>query len=209
MFYFIRTPWWLQKLYRQATWKMPGDEKVLFISFDDGPHPEITPFVLNELKKFDAKASFFCLGKNIVNNPEVYKRILDEGHAVGNHSFSHLNGWKTKDMAWLDDIEEAKKYCDSTLFRPPYGRITRFQLKALAGPRFQFHTVMWTVLSADFDEAKSPEQCYSHVIKKTRGGDIIVFHDSERAFPRLRYALPMALKYFREKGYRFEKITMK
>ena len=209
MFYLIRTPWWLRKLYPRVTWHLPGVEKVIYISFDDGPHPEITPFVLDELKKYGAKASFFCLGKNILHNREVYKRIIDEGHTIGNHSFSHKNGWKTKDKIWLDDISEAKKYIDSTLFRPPYGRATRFQLKALSGPGFQFHTIMWTILSADFDERVTPEQCYANVIKKTKSGDIIVFHDSEKAYPRMRYALPLVLKYFSERGYQFEKITVK
>ena len=209
MFYFVRTPRWLQKLYSRLIWKMPGKGNVVYLSFDDGPHAEITPFVLDELKKFDAKASFFCLGKNLLKNHDVYKRIIEEGHAVGNHGFNHLNGWKTKDRVWLDDIEAAKKHIDSNLFRPPYGKLTRFQIKTLAGPRFNFHTVMWTVLSADFDQRLTPEQCYTHVRKKAKCGDIVVFHDSEKAFPRLRYALPLVLKYFSEKGYRFEKITVK
>ena len=206
MFYFIRTPWWLRNLYPRCTWQIPVEEKIMYLTFDDGPHPLITSFVLDELKKYDARATFFCIGKNVVKNPEVYKRILEEGHAVGNHSFSHLNGWKTKDADYLADITEAKKYIDSSLFRPPYGKISRFQLTVLSGGRFRFRTVMWTVLSGDFDTALSPGQCALHVTANARKGSIVVFHDSEKANPRMSYALPVVLKYFSEKGFRFESI---
>ena len=186
---------------------MPGRDKVIYLTFDDGPHPVITPFVLDELKKYDARATFFCIGKNLLANPDVYKRILAEGHAVGNHSFSHLNGWKTKDTAWLDDIAEAKKYIDSNLFRPPYGRITRFQLKALTGSAYRLHIIMWSVLSGDFDTDITPETCYKNVARNAKSGSVIVFHDSEKANIRMSYALPLVLKYFSERGYRFERIT--
>ena len=152
MFYFVKTPGWLKRLYKQCTWSIPVHEKIIYLSFDDGPHPAITPFVLDELKKYNAKASFFCIGKNVLAYPDVYKRIIDEGHAVGNHSFNHLNGWETNDAAYLDDIAEAKKYIDSYLFRPPYGRIRRFQLSQLSAKRFNLKTIMWTVLSGDFDD---------------------------------------------------------
>ena len=206
MFYLVRTPWWLRKFYKNALWQMPVKEKIIYISFDDGPHPVITPFVLDELKKYNARATFFCIGKNLLENPEVYKRILEEGHAVGNHSFSHMNGWKTKNADWLADIAKAKKYIDSNLFRPPYGRITRFQLKALAGQGYRLKTVMWSVLSGDFDTAISPEACCKNVMRNAKSGSVIVFHDSEKANIRMSYALPVVLKYFTEKGYRFEKI---
>ena len=189
-----------------ALWQMPVKEKIIYISFDDGPHPVITPFVLDELKKYNARATFFCIGKNLLENPEVYKRILEEGHAVGNHSFSHMNGWKTKNADWLADIAKAKKYIDSNLFRPPYGRITRFQLKALAGQGYRLKTVMWSVLSGDFDTGISPEACCKNVIGNAKSGSVIVFHDSEKANIRMSYALPVVLKYFSEKGYRFKKI---
>lgn len=195
-------------LYRQCTWSMPANEKKIYLSFDDGPHPEITPFVLDELKKYKAKATFFCIGKNVVAYPEVYKRIIEEGHAVGNHSFNHLNGWKSKDDAYLDDIAEAKKYIDSNLYRPPYGRITRFQLSQMPHPRFRLKPVMWTVLSGDFDRSITPEKCLRNVIRKSTPGAIIVFHDSEKANTRMRYALTGVLKKFSEQGYGFEKIVM-
>ena len=208
MFYFVKTPGWIKKLYNRSTWSIPVNEKIIYLSFDDGPHPVITPFVLDELKKYNAKACFFCIGKNVLACPEVYKRIIEDGHTVGNHSFNHLNGWKTNDALYLDDIAAAKKYIDSNLYRPPYGRITRFQLKQLAMPRFNLKTVMWTVLSGDFDKSISPEKCLQNVIRKSEPGSIIVFHDSEKANERMRYALSGTLEHFSKKGYRFEKIVL-
>ncbi len=187
---------------------MPVTDKTLFLSFDDGPHPVITPFVLDELKKYNAKACFFCIAKNVIAYPDVYKRIIDEGHSVGNHGFNHLNGWKTDDAVYLDDIAEAKKYIDSNLFRPPYGRIGKFQLSQLSLPRFKLKTVMWSVLSGDFDEQLSQEKCLEYVLLHTKPGSIIVFHDSEKANERMRYALTGTLKYFNNLGYRFEKIQV-
>ncbi len=208
MFYFVKTPGWLRKLYTQCIWSMPSDEKIIYISFDDGPHPFITPFVLDELKKYNAKASFFCIGKNVLAYPDVYKRIIDEGHATGNHSFNHLNGWKTNDSTYLNDVAEAKKTINSNLYRPPYGRIKRSQLRQLGSKRFNFKTIMWTVLSGDFDEKLPAEKCLENVLSKTRAGSIVVFHDSEKANIRMRYALTGSLKYFSGKGYRFEKISL-
>jgi peptidoglycan/xylan/chitin deacetylase (PgdA/CDA1 family) len=208
MFYLVKTPGWLRKFYSKCVWSIPVREKIIYLSFDDGPHPEITAFVLDELSKYNAKASFFCIGKNVLAHPDVYRRIIDEGHAVGNHSFNHLNGWKTDDKIYLDDIAEAKKYIDSNLYRPPYGRITRFQLSQLSLNRFDLKTIMWTVLSGDFDVNASPEKCLKNVLSKTGPGSIIVFHDSEKANTRMRYALSGTLKYFSGKGYRFEKISL-
>ena len=208
MFYLIKTPGFVKRLYPGCIWEMPGNDKTLYLSFDDGPHPEITPFVLDELKKFDAKATFFCIGKNVLANPGIYERIIDEGHAVGNHSFNHVNGWKTGDTAYLDDVAEAAKYIDSNLFRPPYGRITRFQLSQLSLPRFRLKTVMWTVLCGDFDTEISPEKCLKNVISKSGPGSVVVFHDSEKADIRMRYALTGTLEYFTGKGYRFDRIRL-
>lgn len=207
MYYLTGSPWWLRALYGQCTWSIKTNEKKIYLTFDDGPHPSITPFVLDELKKYNAKASFFCIGKNVVAYPEVYKRIIEEGHTVGNHSHNHLNGWKTEDAAYLDDISTAKKYIDSDLYRPPYGKIKRFQLKQLSLPRYQLKTIMWTVLSGDFDRGISKEKCLQNVISKSSKGAIVVFHDSDKAYERMHYALPGTLKFFAEKGYSFEKIT--
>jgi peptidoglycan/xylan/chitin deacetylase (PgdA/CDA1 family) len=163
--------------------------------------------VLDQLKKFNAKATFFCIGDNVVKYPDTYKRIIEEGHAVGNHTFNHLNGWNTKDKTYLDNIAEAMKWIDSKLFRPPYGRISRFQLKQLSAPRFQMKTIMWTVLSGDFDKDISKETCSQNVILHAENGSIVVFHDSEKAEERMRFALTETLKYFSNKGLQFKKIT--
>lgn len=206
LFYFTKTPIWIQYLYKNCIWKLPGDAKSIYLTFDDGPHPSITPFVLDELKKVQAKATFFCIGKNVVEYPDVYKRIIEEGHAVGNHTYQHLNGWKSSDEIYLNDIYKASNFIDSHLFRPPYGKITRFQLKQLSKNRFTMKPIMWTVLSGDFDKNRSKEKCRNKVIQHTRAGSIVVFHDSEKAFERMSYVLPYMLNYFSEKGYRFEKI---
>lgn len=206
MFYPVKTPWWLKKLYGQCIWNMPADEKLIYLTFDDGPHPTITPFVLDQLRAYGARATFFCIGKNVVAHRDVYERILLEGHKTGNHTFNHLNGWKTSDKEYFDNISEAKKFIDSELFRPPYGKATRFQLRQLANSALKFRIIMWDVLSGDFDTTITPEKCALNVVRYSKAGSIIVFHDSEKAFSRLQVALPKMLKYFSEKGYKFEAI---
>ncbi len=205
MKYFVKTPWWIKKIYPFYTWSIPTKEKILYLTFDDGPHPEITPFVLQELKKYKALATFFCIGKNVLAYPDIYKQILDEGHTVGNHTQNHLNGWKTPNDVYMKDIAEAANYIDSNLFRPPYGRITLFQAKnlraAMKGRKAK--VIMWDVLSADFDETITAEQSLQIVIFRSSPGSIIVFHDSEKALQRLNYVLPKVLHYFSERGFRF------
>ena len=209
MLYLVKTPWWLQKLYPECTWQMPVKEKIIYLSFDDGPHPSATPFVLDELKKYEAKGTFFCIGKNVESNAILYKRILDEGHAVGNHTFHHLNGWQTPKDAYLQDIAAAAKLIESDLFRPPYGKVTKTQLKNLREVPYLLSPVMWTVLSGDFDTSLSKEKCLKNVLQKTTKGSIIVFHDSEKAFKKLQFVLPQVLLYFTEKGYQFKSIKIK
>jgi peptidoglycan/xylan/chitin deacetylase (PgdA/CDA1 family) len=208
MFYFVKTPWWLKRIYDSYTWSIPSGEKNLFLTFDDGPHPEATPFVLKQLKQYDALATFFCIGKNVVTYPEIYKQILKEGHSSGNHTYNHLNGWRTSNDLYMKDIALASKEINSNLFRPPYGRITSFQAKNLKAVMQgkEAKVIMWDVLSADFDIDCTPEQCLANVILPTVPGSIIVFHDSEKAFPKLQYALPRMLKYFSEKGYSFKSL---
>jgi peptidoglycan/xylan/chitin deacetylase (PgdA/CDA1 family) len=162
--------------------------------------------VLDELKKYNAQATFFCIGKNVELYPDVCKRIIDEGHAVGNHTYGHLNGWKTADEEYLNDIENAKKIIDSNLFRPPYGRISKFQLSQLSKPRFKLKTVMWSVLSGDFDVELSKESCRDYVLMNAESGSIVVFHDSEKASERMQFALPEVLKYFSKRDFQFKKI---
>lgn len=208
MFYVSKTPKWVWKLFTAGIWEMPQTKKVIYLTFDDGPHPFITPQVLDELNKYNAKATFFCIGKNVVDNPLVYKRIREEGHAVGNHTFDHLDGWRTGRSGYLANIIKARDHIASDLFRPPYGRITRNQRKDLFQLAEPFKLIMWSVLSGDFDVNITPEKCCDNILKNAKSGSIVVFHDSEKANERMHYALPVVLKYFSEKGYIFEKIVL-
>jgi peptidoglycan/xylan/chitin deacetylase (PgdA/CDA1 family) len=202
--YLVTTPWWLRKLYSpNLTWNIASEKKEIFLTFDDGPHPTITPFVLQCLKQYNAKATFFCIGKNVQQFPQVYKQILDEGHQVGNHTDDHVNGWKTGNIIYLKNVILAQQKIDSTLFRPPYGRISRSQVKELS-PVFKI--IMWDVLSGDFDTTLSPQKCFDNVASNATSGSIIVFHDSEKAFSRLEYALPKTLAFLTEKGYQMNSI---
>ncbi len=209
--YPVKIPGIVKKIYSQYIWDIPTEENALYLTFDDGPHPEVTAFVLDELSKYNALATFFCIGKNVEQYPEMYKRILMEGHRVGNHTHHHLNGWETPDQEYMDDIVKANKFIDSDLFRPPYGKITSFQARALMGkekklPR-DFRIIMWDVLSGDFDLKKSGVQCASDVIKKAVRGSIITFHDSEKAFLRLKVALPLVLEAFAARKFHFRTIN--
>ena len=206
MFYFKKTPWWLKKLYKSCVWEINTKQNIIYLSFDDGPHPIATPFVLDELKKYNATATFFCIGKNVALYPEIYKRIIAEGHSVGNHTLNHLNGWKTKNETYIKNIQAASKHINSILFRPPYGKITFQQLKILSHLQQPFKVIMWSVLSGDFDTKISNIKCLNNVIKNTGLGSIIVFHDSEKAFDKLSYSLPKILIYYKAKHFEFKKI---
>jgi peptidoglycan/xylan/chitin deacetylase (PgdA/CDA1 family) len=179
----------------------------LYLSFDDGPHPAITPFVLDELKKYNAKATFFCIGDNVIMYPEVYNRYLEEGHTVGNHTQKHVNGWKTKDEIYLQDVKEAGLYIKSNLFRPPYGRIRRSQIKLLHKANPYQKIVMWNILAGDWVPELKPERCYQRIKAKIGDGDIIVLHESDKAWDRMSYCLPRLLKEFTESGYSFLPIS--
>jgi peptidoglycan/xylan/chitin deacetylase (PgdA/CDA1 family) len=205
MLYLAKTPWWLKKIYPSLVWDVPSEHKVLYLTFDDGPHPEATPFVLGQLKRYDAKATFFCIGKNVLSHPEVYARILEEGHAPGNHTHNHLNGWKESSEKYLKNVFEAALSIRSRLFRPPYGRIKRFQAKILQqNPGPNFSIVMWDVLSGDFDTGLSHQACLQNVIINAKPGSIIVFHDSAKAYERMSYVLPKVLEHYSKKGYVFK-----
>lgn len=175
-------------------------ENKIFLTFDDGPHPEITPWVLDTLEKYQAKATFFCLGKNVEKYPETYQRLIDQGHRVGNHGYAHLNGWKTSLKLYLQDVERGGQIISSPLFRPAYGKITFRQYLALK----KKHTiVLWDVLSRDYDSSQAPSQITDKVIKSTQKGSILVFHDSEKAFNNLQNTLPGLLEQLKSKRYTF------
>ncbi|HEV7782935.1 MAG TPA: polysaccharide deacetylase family protein [Chitinophagaceae bacterium] len=206
MNYFIKTPWWLKRLYPKRIWSIDTKEKVVYLTFDDGPHPVATPFVLDELKRFNAKATFFCIGRNVTEHSGVYKRIAEEGHRVGNHTQNHLNGWKTDTPTYLADVAAASQHIDSDLFRPPYGRIRLLQSKGIneAMKNKSTKIVMWDVLSGDFDNSVAKEKCLERSVSKARPGSIIVFHDNDKAFPTLEYVLPRFLLSISEMEYRFD-----
>ncbi len=208
--YFIKTPWLVKQFFSSYIWSLPPIENAVYLTFDDGPHPSITPFVLDELKKYNALATFFCIGKNVVSFPEVYERILREDHGIGNHTHNHLNGWKVTTEAYVENATEAAKHIQSNLFRPPYGRIKRSQAKKIASTLSggDVKIIMWDVLSADFDRTISPQQCLNNVLNNVTAGSIIVCHDSEKAFPNLKYVLPIVLEQLSKRGMVFKKIIL-
>lgn len=206
MFYFVKKPSWLRRFYGDCTWEMCTNDKVLYLTFDDGPNPLETPFVLDQLSKFNAKGTFFCIGENVIKHPHIYDSLAKEGHAVGNHSFSHIDGWKTNNKKYFSDIARASEVISSGIFRPPYGHITWNQVNRLKADDFKLKTILWNVLSADFDERTPAERCFANVRDNAKAGSIILFHDSSIASRNLRYALPRVLAHFSANGYRFEAI---
>ncbi len=203
--YFVKTPFWLKSIFSSYTWDIQTADKELYLTFDDGPHPVATPFVLQQLTDFNAKGSFFCLGKNVLEYPAIYRDIIEGGHTVGNHTHNHLNGWKTAHDAYVDNVDQASAYIASGFFRPPYGRISNRAGKSLQKKGFKI--IMWDVLSGDFDRQLSPESCRRNVIEKAGNGSIIVFHDSEKAFPNLKYVLPQVLDHFSAAGFAFKGLS--
>lgn len=203
--YFVKSNFLLKIFYPRRIWKKDTKgEKILYLSFDDGPHETATDFALETLKQFNAKATFFCIGNNVQKHPQIYQRILDEGHSVGNHTFNHINGWKVCKAKYLEDIDATEKLVKSNLFRPPYGRMTKEEEKLFHKKFPEKQIVMWDVLSGDFDKNISGEKCWRNILKNAESGSVIVLHDSTKAWQRMHYVLPMALKYFTEKGFRFE-----
>ena len=210
--YLTKTPRLIQKIFKNYTWRFSLDKKEIYLTFDDGPTPEITEFVLKELQKHKAKATFFCIGKNIENHPEIFDKIIAEGHAIGNHTQNHLNGWETGKANYINNVIEVEKtlqLCNFTtfktnLFRPPYGKIKKSQAKKLRD--LEYKIIMWDVLSADFDTSITKEKCLENVLKNTTNGSVLVFHDSIKASKKLKFVLPKILEYYSEKGFTFKAI---
>jgi peptidoglycan/xylan/chitin deacetylase (PgdA/CDA1 family) len=196
----------LKWLFPQYTWNIPSSEKVIYLTFDDGPIPEVTPWVLQTLSDFHAKATFFCVGDNVRKHPDTFKAILDAGHTVGNHTHHHLNGWKTPLDVYLTDVKKAENYIASSLFRPPYGRLLPRQASALLESK---SIIMWSVLTRDYAASLPPESCLRRSIKKTTPGAIVLFHDSLKAEKNLKYVLPRYLAHFKALGYRFAALPQK
>ncbi|MDO9261559.1 MAG: polysaccharide deacetylase family protein [Flavobacteriaceae bacterium] len=205
--YLVKTPNLIKTIFKDLVWSFSNLDKKLYLTFDDGPTPEITNFILAELKKMNAKATFFCVGENVKKYPAIFQQIIDDGHSVGNHTFNHLNGWKTSTAVYLKNIEVSEKYFEgnSKLFRPPYGKITLSQVKKLRTKGYQI--IMWDVLSGDFNKSISPEKVMNNVLNNTQNGSIIVFHDHQKAHKNLAYCLPKILDYYSNLGFTFEKIT--
>jgi peptidoglycan/xylan/chitin deacetylase (PgdA/CDA1 family) len=196
----------------KLVWDMPANahgnqsaaEPTVYITFDDGPHPTATPFALEQLERYNAKATFFCVGNNVDKCPDIYRQLLQKGHATGNHTFDHVNGWKTDDSVYLQNIEKAGKLIHSNAFRPPYGRIRRSQVKQMKRLNPNWNIYMWTVLSGDFDKNISPEKCLDNVLKNIKPGSIILFHDSQKAWDRMSYALPHVLEYCQKQNWKMK-----
>jgi len=200
----VKIPRIFNTIIPNRTWHIDTKEKVLYLTFDDGPTPLITDWVLDCLKTFKAQATFFCIGKNVEAQPHIYQRILKEKHAVGNHTFNHLNGWTTNNLTYLNDIKLAENHIESSLFRPPYGRIGKRQSKLILDANFKI--IMWSVLSKDYNNKVSRQECLNNVINNAENGSIIVFHDSKKAFKNMQYTLPIFLKIYSAKGFRFKRI---
>lgn len=212
----VKTNMFIKLLFPKYVWDIPNHENKVYLTFDDGPTPEITEWVLDQLQLYDAKATFFCIGNNIEKNPEIFQKIINENHAFGNHTFNHLKGWKTDTNEYVENTrrcslfirEKGKVISDKgdtfELFRPPYGKIKTSQSRALR--RLGYKIIMWDVLSRDFDKTIAPEECLKNVLKNVETGSIIVFHDSIKAAQNLKYVLPKTLAFLKERGFVCAKI---
>lgn len=199
------------KFFSDYTWKKPSDNKTIYLTFDDGPTPEVTNWVLEILKQYKAKATFFCIGNNIEKYPELFRKIIDENHKVANHTYYHEKGWKTKNQDYLNSIIKTEKLIckmDSNnkykLFRPPYGQIRKAQGQALI--EMGYKIIMWSVLTQDWKSNISNEYCYEKIIKSINKGSIVVFHDSFKAEEKLKYLLPRVLEHFSSRSFNFKSL---
>lgn len=207
MLHFYKTPGFLKRISKDLVWGIQGVSKDLYITFDDGPIPDLTEYVLDVLDDFEAKATFFCVGENIYKYPDLCKTIINKGHVVGNHTYNHLKGWSTKNNQYFSNIEKCNelilKYQKSArpLFRPPHGQITRSQINSL---KEKYNIIMWDILSYDFDHRHSSPISLEKMMRLTKPGSIVVFHDNYKAEDKLKYMLPRFLKHYKERGFNFK-----
>ncbi len=206
MVYAFKSPRVLSRLFPDILWKYKSGPKKLYLSFDDGPTPEVTAWVLDLLAQYQCKATFFCIGRKVSLHPQIYAQILRQGHAVGNHSYSHFNGWSSNTANYLRDVNNARDQINSNLFRPPYGRLKPSQYQQL---KKQFRIVCWDVLSGDFDPKLSQEDCWTAIKQHCEDGSIIVFHDIRKTWTKLQFVLPRMLSHYLALGYSFESINFK
>lgn len=199
----VRLPGFFTSLYRDATWRYAENEKVVYLTFDDGPIPEVTPWVLDLLRKEEIKTTFFCVGENVMKYPEIYQQILDDGHSVGNHTYNHWQGLKKDNPEYFQNIEKAGIYIDSDLFRPPHGWLKPTQYRYL---KDHFRIVMWDLISCDYDARIKPQRVLKNITDFVRNGSIITFHDSIKAKHNLTEVLLPAIRWMKDQGYRFEAI---
>jgi peptidoglycan-N-acetylglucosamine deacetylase len=202
--YFIKTPKIAQSIIKQAVWNIPNNDRKIFLTFDDGPTLSITNQTLDILLKHQVKATFFCLGKQVEKHPEILQRIIDEGHAVGNHSYSHLKGWATKNKQYLEDVRKGEAIIKSNVFRPPYGKIKRSQVNSLSP---QTKIILWDVLPGDFSPKNNIEKIVSNTLNSVKSGSIIVLHDNNKCGNKMLQALPIIIEKLKEKKYKFSAIT--
>lgn len=201
---FFRPPKFIKRLFPELNWYFK-DSDCVYLTFDDGPHPNVTPWVLEQLRKYNAKATFFCIGKNVELYPDVFKMVRSEGHSVGNHSYSHVKGWQMSCGRYMEDVDLANGLIQTNLYRPPYGRISKSQIRRLSE---RYNIIMWDILSRDYSNVVSPERCVREVVPHLRGGSVIVFHDSMKASRNLYHALPLVLDAIAARGLKCKAINL-
>lgn len=213
--YLVKTPKFVRRLFPKRVWAFPNSKNSVYLTFDDGPIPLVTPWVIEVLKQYKAKATFFCVGDNVIKHANVFQQIIEEGHSIGNHTYHHLNGWSTKTKDYInnckkceDSLNRVQDYKSSSnpLFRPPFGKLTLKQSKTLQEKGF--HIIMWDVLSADFDTKISNKKCLENVLKNIKPGSIVVFHDSLKSYDKLRYVLPKVLDFLKINNINCKSITL-
>lgn len=206
--FWVKTPTWAPKIIKQAVWKIPTEEKILYLTFDDGPIPVVTPWVLDQLKEYNAKATFFLIGERIEKYPETFQLLIENKHQIGNHTYNHLDAWKTGNRVYYENVEKADQVItslgiDSPLLRPPYGKLSIGQYNYL---KKRYQLIMWDVVPGDFLPKVDGEECFKRIKKYAGPGSIIVLHDSKKCFETIKVCLPMVLKHYSELGYSFKAI---